>query len=126
MTKGAKRGAAKWTQERLHAHLHDAVNLELWTIPYYLSAMYSIRDPSCDAYQLILSIVNQEMLHTQLICNLANAFGCLPRFATPVYGGPQIPHLDFNLDDPNPTLVFKPYSTEIGPLDAKRVNTMCL
>lgn len=112
--------------EHLHAHLQDAIAFEFWTIPYYLSAMYSIRDPTSEAYQLIQSIVNQEMLHTQLVCNLANAFGCSPKFSAPVYGGSQIPHLDFTLDDPNPALLFTPFSTEIGPLDRERVNTMCL
>jgi Ferritin-like len=119
-------GDPKWTLERLHAHLQDAIDLELWTIPYYLSAMYSIRDPASDAYQLIQSIVYEEMLHAQLACNLMNAFGGVPRVVVPVYGGPQIPHLDFSLDHPNPTQFFTPYSTEIGPLDQERINTMCL
>jgi hypothetical protein len=116
----------KWTLQMLHAHLQDAIDLELWTIPYYLSAMYSIRDPASDAYQLIQSIVYEEMMHAQLVCNLMNAFGGLPRVVVPVYGGPQIPHLDFSLDHPNPTQFFTPYSTEIGPLDQERINTMCL
>jgi hypothetical protein len=119
-------GTPNWTLEDLHAHLQDAIDLELWTIPYYLSAMYSIRDPASDAYQLIQSIVYEEMLHAQLVCNLMNAFGGLPKFLAPVYGGPQIPHLDFKLDVPNPTQFFTPYSTEIGPLDQERINTMCL
>lgn len=126
MTDTTTGGGKTWTLEHLHTHLQDAIDFEFWTIPYYLSAMYSIRNPVSDAYQLIQSIVNQEMLHTQLVCNLANAFGCSPKFTAPVYGGPQIPHLDFNLDDPNPTSFFKPHSTEIGPLDQERVNTMCL
>jgi hypothetical protein len=126
MTNGIRCGVPKWTLEHLHAHLQDAIDLELWTIPYYLSAMYSIRDPASDAYQLIQSTVNQEMLLAQLVCNLTNAFGGLPRFTGPVYGTPQIPHLNFKLDDPNPTRFFTPYSTEIGPLDLERINTMCL
>jgi hypothetical protein len=126
MTNHVSRGVPRWSLEGLHAHLQDAIDLELWTIPYYLSAMYSIRDPASDAYQLIQSVVYQEMLHMQLMCNLLNAFGGLPRFKAPVYGGPQIPHLNFNLDEPNPTRFFTPYSTEIGPFDQQRLNTMCL
>lgn len=123
---GISRGVPKWTLEGLHAHLQDAIDLELWTIPYYLSTMYSIRDPASDAYQLIQSVVYQEMLHTQLACNLTNAFGGWPTFTAPVYGGPKIPHLNFKLDEPNPTHLYTPSSTDIGPLDQERINTMCL
>jgi hypothetical protein len=123
---GIRQNVPRWSLKGLRAHLQDAIDLELWTIPYYLSAMYSIRDPASEAYQLIQSVIYQEMLHMQLICNLLNAFGGLPRFRTPVYGGPQIPHLDFRLDEPDPTRFFTPYTTEIGPFDQQRLNTMCL
>jgi hypothetical protein len=116
----------RWTLEDLRAHLQDALELELWTIPYYMSSMYSIRDPASEAYQLLLSVVHQEMLHAQLVCNLLNAFDGQPVFTAPVYGGPTIPHLDFKLDDPDPTTFYQPNSTEIGPFDIARVNTMCL
>jgi Ferritin-like len=125
MTDNRASGAETWSLEHLHAHFQGAVDFEFWTIPYYLSAMYSIRDPASEAFRLIQSIVNEEMLHTQLACNLANAFGYSPKLSTPVYGS-QIPHLEFDLDDPDPTTFFNPYSTEIGPLDQKRINTMCL
>ncbi|MGY3619298.1 ferritin-like domain-containing protein [Bradyrhizobium sp. USDA 10063] len=126
MTNGIDLGVSKWTLPSLQSLLQDAIDLEFWTIPYYLSAMYSIRDPASNAYQLIQSAVYQEMLHAQLVCNLTNAFGGLPTFTAPVYGGPKIPHLDFKLDTPDPTRFFTPYSTDIGPLDLERINTMCL
>lgn len=119
-------GRAQWTLEALREHLQGVVDLEFWTIPYYLTAMYSIKDPSSDAYQLLQSIVYQEMLHTQLACNLANAFGCRPRFTAPAYLGHHIPHLRFRLDEPNPIREYHPYSAELGPLDAHRLNAMCL
>jgi hypothetical protein len=65
------------------------------------------------------------MLHVQLASNIANAFAYSPRFRAPVYGG-TVPHIDFKLDDPDPTPTFSPYSTDLGPLDAERINTMCL
>lgn len=126
MTSGIAAGVPKWTLESLRAHLQDALDLEMWTVPYYMSAMYSIRDPASDAYQLLQSVIHQEMLHAQLVCNLLNAFGGQPVFGVPVYGGPKIPHLDFKLDAPDPTTFFKPHSTEIGPFDLARINTMCL
>lgn len=115
-----------WTLEQLQEHLQAAVDLEFWTIPFYMSAMYSIKDPGDAAYQTILSVVNQEMLHVQLAANLANAYGLKPTFANPVYYGQHIPHLDFNLDHPDPRLKFPGYSAEIGPFDQARLNTMCL
>ncbi len=115
-----------WTLTELYTHLQGVVDLELWTIPYYLSVMYSIKDPSCVAYRQIQSAVYQEMLHAQLACNIANSFGCVPVFTAPVYAGAAVPHVDFKLDVPNPTELFTPFSAEIGPLDEKRINTMCL
>lgn len=114
-----------WTIAHLHQHVQFAVDLEFWTIPFYMSAMYSIIDRTSDAYQLIQSVVNQEMLHLQLAANIGNAYGYSPAFPAPVYDG-RIPHIDFNLDHPNPVSRFSPYSAEIGPLDQARINAMCL
>jgi hypothetical protein len=118
--------AEDWTLEQLQQHLQDAVDLEFWTIPFYMSAMYSIKDAGTAAYQAILSIVNQEMLHVQLASNLANAYGRSPRFKAPVYHGQHIPHLDFSLDKPDPREQFPGHSAEIGPFDQARLNAMCL
>lgn len=115
-----------WTLPHLHAHLQDVVDLEVWTVPYYMAAMYSIKDRTSDAYQLIQDVIHEEMLHVQLASNIANAFGLSPRFVPPVYGGPAVPHVDFSLDVPNPTEEYAPFTTAIGPLDLPRVNTMCL
>jgi hypothetical protein len=93
-----------------------------------MAVMFSIVDRSSDAYQLIQSVVHQEMLHLQLVANVANAYGYSPVFAPDMfrYEGAAIPHLDFELDPDNPTTVFAPYSAEIGPLDEQRINGMCL
>lgn len=114
-----------WNIGHLREHLQYAVDLEFWTIPFYMSAMYSIVDRSSQAFQFIQSVVNQEMLHVQLASNVANAYGLSPKFNAPVYDG-TIPHLNFKLDHPNPTRQFSPYSAMIGPLDAERINAMCL
>lgn len=116
----------KWTIEALQTHLQAAVDLEFWTIPFYLSAKYSIVDPSSQASQLIQSVVYQEMLHVQLAANIANAFGTHVTFNAPRYIGHNIPHLDFKIDTPDPRLEFHPYSAEIGALDEARINSMCL
>lgn len=116
----------KWDMPHLRDHVQYAVDLELWTIPFYMSALYSIKDPTTEAYQLIQSVVYQEMLHLQLASNISNAFGFPPKLRVPKYVGIDIPHLDFKLDKPDPRKHYSPYSAEIGPLDTLRINAMCL
>ena len=116
----------KWTITNLREHIQYAVDLEFWTIPFYMSALYSIVDRTSEAFQLVQSVVNQEMLHVQLAANVANAYGFSPTFQAPVYKGKNIPHLDFKLDNPDPVKQFSPYSAEIGPMDQKRINACCL
>ena len=115
-----------WKLEHLKVHLQSAVDLEFWTIPFYMSTMYSIQDRSSKAYQLIRTVVNQEMLHLQSAANIANAYGLSPTFEAPVYEGTTIPHLDFSLDNPAAIEPYLPYTAEIGPLDLEHVNAMCL
>ena len=117
---------SEWAMEHLHDHLQAAVDLELWTIPFYMSAMYSIKDRESDAYQLIRTIINQEMLHLQCAANMANAYGLSPKITPPVYSGTKIPHLDFALDPSADTEPYMPYTAEIGPLDLLHINGMCL
>jgi hypothetical protein len=125
MSASKHRDRPKWDIRHLRSHLQGALDLELWTIPYYMTVLYSIKERTARPYQLIQAAVYQEMLHAQLVCNLANAFDFTPRFTPPVYGG-EVPHVDFALDDPDPRETFKPYSTDLGPLDEARLNTMCL
>jgi Ferritin-like len=116
----------KWAPAHLKDHLQFAIDLEFWTIPFYMSALYSIVDRTSDAFQFVQSVMNQEMLHVQLAANVANAYGLSPAFSAPVYAGRKVPHLDFNLDRPDPVERFSPYSAEIGPIDTERINAMCL
>lgn len=115
----------QWTLEALQEHLQWAVDIELYTIPFYMAAMYSIKDQGSEARRLLRSVANQEMLHMQCAANVANAYGTDLRIRAPSYGG-AIPHLDFSLDHPNPTDIYNPYSTAIGPLDVERINAMCI
>src|SRR5437764_1312993 len=82
----------RWDKSDLHHHLQHALDLELWTIPLYLTALFSIKDLKKlkhheypEAAKLILSVVIQEMLHTELVCNIYNALGFSPRFSPPNY-----------------------------------------
>src|SRR5579872_2561829 len=67
------------TPEGLYKALQTAIELEHSTIPPYLYALYSL-DPARNAsiYALILSIVQEEMLHMSLACNVLNAIGGKP------------------------------------------------
>ena len=121
-----KLSADQWNISHLREHLQYAVDLELWTIPFYMASMFSIVDRTSAAYQLVQSVVHQEMLHLQLAANVANAYGLSPTFEPPAYVGQTIPHLDFALDDPDPRPQFSPFTAEIGPLDLEHVNAMCL
>ncbi len=115
-----------WSIHDLRKHLQFAVDLEFWTIPFYLSVMYSIEDRNQDAYQLIRTVVDQEMLHLQSACNIANAYGHKPTFEAPEYIGQTIPHINVGLDNPKVVDKFKPYTATIGPLDIEHANAMCL
>src|SRR5271155_2220969 len=84
----------QWNIGHLHRHLQYAVDLEIWTIPFYMSDLYSIQDRSSAASQAIQSVINQEMLHVQMASNVSNAYGLSPRFSPPpAYVGDKIPHL---------------------------------
>ncbi|MFO0756859.1 MAG: ferritin-like protein [Byssovorax sp.] len=91
----------RWTLAELRSHVQAAIELELFTIPAYLTAYYSIRqgasaaaDRAADAF---LAIFGQEMLHVELACNIVNALGQPPRLtgrAAPSYPGPVPSHKD--------------------------------
>ncbi len=115
----------RWSQAELHAHLQWAVEIELYTIPFYMAAMFSVRDKSTEAVRLIRTVVNQEMLHLQLAANVASAFGVDVQLPPPVYGGP-VPHISFGPDDSPDNAPYQPHATDIGPLDLAHLNTMCL
>lgn len=72
------------TVDDLREHVALATRVELSTIPPYLFAMYSIKDPECDAARLIASVVVEEMLHVTLTTNLLLAIGGEPNF------GPEV------------------------------------
>jgi hypothetical protein len=81
-----------WTKADLHHHLQHALDLELWTIPLYLAALYSIKGLRSlkphnypNAAKLMYSVAVQEMLHIELVCNLSNALGKSLVFRSPTY-----------------------------------------
>lgn len=76
------------TVEQLGAHLYQAAQLEMSTIPLYLYANYSIQTrgysqwgTGTSAWRAVKSVVIEEMLHLCLARNLLVAIGCGERIA---------------------------------------------
>ncbi len=72
-----------WLRESLQA----AIELEFSTLPIYLSGMWSIKNQSGEVYDLINSVVLEEMLHLGFACNMLTAIGGTPEFVAPTYPG---------------------------------------
>lgn len=121
----------QWNGEDLQKYLHKALELEFWTIPLYLTALYSIRDDEhvpgkhVPAARLIESVVVQEMLHLEIVCNLSNAFGFLPKFQKPAYHAQA--HIPFIHPDAHRIPeTLRDYAVSPGPLDASRLKLFCV
>ena len=72
------------TLESLREHLQWAIELEHFTLPPYLCALYSldaVRNP--EAAEVVASVLVEEMLHMTLAANLLNAVGGRPRLDAP-------------------------------------------
>lgn len=97
-------------QAALRALAQAAINVELFTIPLYMTTMYSIQGmhqinaskqtyykgrewpglstkarpetPNARAFNIIFSVFIQEMLHLQMASNLATALGVAPTFTS--------------------------------------------
>ncbi len=69
--------------------VQKAINLEFATIPPYLYAKFSILPgQNSAATQRIDAIVEQEMIHMCLACNIMNAIGGTVAISPPSYPGP--------------------------------------
>ena len=84
--------------QSLRDHLQCAIELEQATLPPYLCALYSLdRDRNPVAFEVLLSVFVEEMLHLTLAANLLNAVGGRPQIDAPrmLPGHPRpLPHGD--------------------------------
>ena len=71
----------------LKAALQSAVELEFATLPVYLIGMWSIIDQEGEVFDLVDSVVREEMLHLGLACNMLKAIGGSPQIRVPSYPG---------------------------------------
>jgi ferritin-like protein len=103
------------TVDSLHEHLQWAIELEHFTLPPYLCALYSLdaeRNP--DAAAVVTSVFVEEMLHMTLAANLLNAVGGRPRLDSPrmLPGYPRcLPHGDCSFEVP--LLPFGPEALDV-------------
>lgn len=76
-------------QKEIKDQLQCAIDLELTTIPAYLCGLWSIKNKddkkNKPAYDLIKSVVLEEMLHMALACNMLTAVGGVPTIKAPAY-----------------------------------------
>ncbi len=84
---------AATTLDDLHELVQMAIELEHSTIPPYLTALYSLKPgTNPDVWNIIHSIVIEEMLHMCIAANILNALGGQPAINTaafvPDYPGP--------------------------------------
>ncbi len=70
---------------KLREALQVAVRLEHSTMPPYLYALYSLAGTNPDARLALKSIVEEEMLHMLLACNILNALGEAPKIDEPSF-----------------------------------------
>jgi hypothetical protein len=109
-----------WTVDLVQQHAQSAVAVELYTLPFYLTALTSIQDTSATAYTEIMGVCMEEMLHLELAANLCLALGTKPNFQAPAFGTP-IQFLDPS--DPetgNHALI----NAVLGPLNGATLTTM--
>src|SRR5436305_9027600 len=69
--------------EWLKQMLQYAVELEVSTLPPYLSGLWTIQQGSGPVYDLIQSVVQEEMVHLGLACNMLTAIGGTPSIYAP-------------------------------------------
>ena len=87
-----------WKYSDIISMCNEAIAVELFTIPLYITAAQSIKKngtvtldlPDNPNYQTtakntIMSVAVQEMFHLTLACNLANACGVMPVLTPPNY-----------------------------------------
>jgi len=139
-------------QQTLHALIQLAAGVELFTIPLYMTSLYSIAGVKAQtdgsvvpfigpnesytmqglnaqrSYNAIYSVYIQEMLHLQLALNISNVLGAGVNLTQPIY--PPNPNDDNwipclgSLKNLNPDQYpeFAKVKATLGPLDENAIN----
>jgi hypothetical protein len=79
LTRPKERRGPEW----LEVALQTAVSVEFSTIPPYLCALWSIKDQMHAVATSIRNVVQEEMLHMALACNMLTGIGGVPQINDP-------------------------------------------
>uniref|UniRef100_UPI004057B173 ferritin-like domain-containing protein n=1 Tax=Candidatus Electrothrix sp. TaxID=2170559 RepID=UPI004057B173 len=110
----------KWTKELVQQLAQAAVAVEFYTLPFYITAICSIKEEHCEAVEIIRSVIIEEMLHLQLAANLCLALDTIPNFTSPQYGS-DIPYLcPYNQETGECGFL----NATLGPFNNNTLNTM--
>ena len=112
--------ATSWTKSLVQQHAQVAVAIEIYTLPFYFTAMTSIIDKTSNANKTINRVCIEEMLHLQLAGNLCLALDVNPVFTIPRYGV-DLPYL--KPDDPA-TNHYALVNATLGAFDSTTLGTM--
>lgn len=85
--------------------LQMAIELEHSTIPLYLTAMYSMKNTSTFAHDVVRGVVIEEMLHMTTAANVLNAIGGSPSIDQPDF----IPHFPIQVPLINMSASIRPF-----------------
>lgn len=108
------------TKEELWRYLRVAMEVELSTIPAYLCALYSIKpETNRPAYDVIQSVVIEEMLHLTLAGNVLNATGGGARVNDPEF----VPNYPTPLPDSDIDENGKTFEVPLQPLTPSAIHT---
>lgn len=107
---------SEWTLEDLYEHLMGAIELELLTLPPYLTALFSlVPGKNTKVAKIVHSVAMEEMLHFALASNVFNAVGGHPNLT----GGGYVPRYPAALPFHKP----KTFAVGLGPFSKSALET---
>jgi hypothetical protein len=104
----------------VQAKLQKALELELATIPPYLTALFSIhKDANKEAASLIRSVVMEEMLHLTLVANVLTSTG-----GKVALGRKNLPNYPLKLEfEDGETFMDREFEVDLAPFGKEVINT---
>jgi hypothetical protein len=112
----AGKNPSEWTLEDLNEHLMGAIELELLTLPPYLTALFSlVPGKNTKVAEIIHSVAMEEMLHFALAANVYNAVGGRPDLT----GGGYVPRYPAALPFHKP----RTFAVGLGPFSKSALET---
>jgi len=102
---------SKYTMDWLRGALQIAAELEFFTIPPYLYALWSIEDQTNYMAYTIRDIAMEEMQHLGMVCNMMKAIGAVPDL-TSIDRFPRYPAQLPGINNDQLDITLSPFSKE--------------